>query len=182
MRVIAGTAKGIRLKTPKGNEVRPTADKVKEAFFSIIGNQVIEAIFLDLYAGSGAIGIEALSRGADQCFFVEIKKENVKLIQENLSKTGVANHASLIKGDAQNIIPELARDNLKADLVYLDPPYAFTELAEVINAIEQTELLKDNGLLIIEHDFRNRQWINNFNVSGQKKYGDTCLTFIKLPN
>lgn len=180
MRVIAGTARGTKLKAPKGREVRPTPDKVKEALFSIIGNRVIESTFFDLYAGTGAIGIEALSRGADRCIFVEFNKDNIKLIRENLLKTGLLNQAGIIKGDVLDLIPRLGRDNSKADLVYLDPPYSFTALDEVIIAIEKAKLLKKDGLIIVEHDFKNRQWINNFNVTGQKKYGDTSLTFISL--
>jgi len=180
LRVIAGTARGTNLKSPKDRAVRPTPDKVKEALFSIIGNRVIESTFYDLYAGTGAIGIEALSRGANQCLFVETKKDHIKLIRENLSKTGLLNQASVIKGDVFHLIPRLGRDTLKADLVYLDPPYAYTALDEVIIAINKAKLVKEDGLIIVEHDFKNRQWINNFNVTGQKKYGDTGLTFINL--
>ncbi len=178
MRVIAGTARGIRLKTPSGLTVRPTADRVKEALFNILSPRIIGALFLDLYAGSGAIGIEALSRGAHSCIFVDNKKSNHKLIKENLIKTGLDNNARLIMADVKKALITLSRDEVKADLVYLDPPYNMTDLSPVVNYIINRGVIAENGLVIVEHGCSNRQWADDFAPSRQKKYGDTCLTII----
>ncbi len=178
MRVIAGTAKGMRLKSPDGLTVRPTADRVKEAFFNIIGPRIFGARFIDLYAGSGAIGIEALSRGAQSCIFIENLRSNHLLIKENLLKTRLEGSARLMMADAKKALLNLSRERIKADLVYLDPPYNCTELASLVNYIFQQQIINENGLLIAEHAYRNRQWADDFTAVRQKRYGDTCLTII----
>ncbi len=182
MRVIAGTAKGAKLKAPKGTTVRPTADRVKEALFSILGSRVEESLFLDLYAGSGAVGIEALSRGASFCIFVENRKENLAVIKENLKKTSFTDKSRLIKADVVKTANNLARKGVKADLIYLDPPYNHPDVGPVINNIFQKGIIAENGLLVIEHSYSSRQLFNAFNIFRQKKYGDTLLTFILNPD
>ncbi|MDW7740276.1 MAG: 16S rRNA (guanine(966)-N(2))-methyltransferase RsmD [Bacillota bacterium] len=179
MRVIAGSAKGTKLKTPKGLTVRPTADRVKEALFSILGSSVIESNFLDLYAGSGAVGIEALSRGAESALFVENKKENIALIKDNLAKTRLLESARLIHLDVLKAIRKLGDENYKADLTFLDPPYDIQDLSSVVKNIFKAEIIARDGLIIVEHSVKNCDWIKNFSSYRQKKYGDTCLTLIR---
>ncbi len=178
MRVIAGTARGTKLKAPKNLTVRPTADRVKEALFSIISTRVINALFIDFYAGSGAIGIESLSRGARFCVFVEHKKENIALIKENLAKTRLEQNTRLIMADVEKAIINLAMEKIRADLVYLDPPYDYNEIAPLINSIIRHKIINENGLLVVEHAYSNQQWAEGLPGIRQKKYGDTCLTFI----
>ncbi len=179
MRIIAGTAKGMRLKAPRGKDIRPTSDRVREALFSIIGLYLEGALFLDLYAGSGAVGIEALSRGAEKSVFVEHRRENTLLIKENLAKAGLSEKAVVIKDDTEKAILKLGRQNIKAGLVFLDPPYSFTRLNELINKIIAGRIVEQGGLVIVEHSYHNRQWTDDFPEARQKRYGDTCLTFIK---
>ena len=178
MRVIAGSAKGMKLKGPEGSEFRPTADKVKEALFSILGHRVIDARFVDLYAGSGAVGIEALSRGAVSCIFVENKKENHQLIEENLKKTRLNIGTRIINTDVKKALKNMAAENITANLVYLDPPYNSSELTLVVRSLFELDIVTENGLVIAEHSSKNRDWANNFNLFKQKKYGDTILTVI----
>jgi 16S rRNA (guanine966-N2)-methyltransferase len=178
MRVIAGTARGTRLKAPKGMQVRPTADRVKEALFSILGPHIPGACFIDLYAGSGAIGIEALSRDADYCIFVENKRSNIALINENIAKTGLSSKARVICADTAKTIATLASENHKADILFMDPPYDFTNIATIVDSVLKQSIVSDSGLIIAEHAFSNRQWAEQFNSIRQKKYGDTCLTII----
>ncbi len=184
MRIIGGSAKGTKLKTPKGASVRPTADRVKEALFSIIAPRLPGSVFLDLFAGSGAVGIEALSRGAGECVFVENKKENTALIKENLSKTGLSKYSRVIFKDTKKAINILARQAFKADLIYLDPPYVSQEIPEVINQLLEMNIFNENSLTIVEHSHRNVRWMEKLATSlhftAQKKYGDTCLTFIQV--
>jgi 16S rRNA (guanine966-N2)-methyltransferase len=178
MRVIAGTARGTKLKAPKGTQVRPTADRVKEALFSILGPRIPGACFIDLYAGSGAIGIEALSRGAKFCVFVENRRTNIALINENIAKTDFNSRARVICADAAKTIATLASETVKADLLFLDPPYNFTDIATIVDSVLQQSIVADGGLIIAEHAFSNRHWSERFSSIRQKKYGDTCLTFI----
>ena len=122
MRVIAGSAGGTRLKVPRGMAVRPTSDRVKEALFSILGARVCETVVWDLFAGSGAIGIEALSRGAAECVFVEKNRRHLGMINENLARTGLAGRARLIGLDVGKALSLLSREERQADLIFLDPP------------------------------------------------------------
>ncbi|MGM0652116.1 MAG: 16S rRNA (guanine(966)-N(2))-methyltransferase RsmD [Bacillota bacterium] len=178
MRVIAGSKKGMKLKGPDGIDFRPTADKVKEALFSILVNRVIDARFIDLYAGSGAIGIEALSRGAASCIFVDNKKQSLRLIEENLNKTMFYERTRIINADVKNTLKNMAAENIKADLVYLDPPYNSPDLASAVHSLFELNIVAENGLVIAEHSSKNRDWSNNFNLFKQKKYGTTTLTII----
>ena len=181
MRVIAGTARGTRLKAPRGMAVRPTADRVKEALFNIIGPRIIGALFIDLYAGSGSVGIEALSRGARSSIFVDNKKNNLALIRENLIKTRLEVNARLIMADVKKALTILCAEEVKADLIYLDPPYSMTDLSPVVGQIISRNIIADDGLIIVEHSHSNRQWADDFALTRQKKYGDTCLTMVSPP-
>ena len=181
MRVIAGMARGIKLKAPEGLTVRPTADRVKEALFSILTPRISSALFLDLYAGSGAIGIEALSRGARFCIFVDHQKNNLSLIKENLIKTKLEQNTKLIMADAEKAIRRLAGENIQADLIYLDPPYNYTGISTVVFSIISHQIIDHSGLIIVEHASNNQQWAEDFTKTRQKRYGDTSLTFI-TPN
>jgi 16S rRNA (guanine966-N2)-methyltransferase len=178
MRVIAGYAKGTRLKAPKGTLVRPTADKVKEALFSILGSRVIGAVFFDLYAGSGAVGIEALSRGAEKVVFVDNQRNNIALIRDNLRITRLSERANLINADVAKAILSLAREKFKADLVFLDPPYNISDPGDIVKRLFESNMLTEGGLIVVEHAYKNRHWSDAFEKVRQKKYGDTCLTFI----
>lgn len=178
MRVIAGSAKGMKLKTSKGLTVRPTADRVREALFNILGPGIAGTICLDLYAGSGAVGIEALSRGAGCCVFVDWRKDNISLIRENLTKTRLMEKARLIRADAEIALHILACKDFKADLIFLDPPYNYSAIQPIVCSIFSHRLLHKDGLVIVEHDCKNQQWIGQLPVTRQKRYGDTCLTFI----
>jgi len=179
VRIIGGTARGMKLKAPRGKEVRPTSDRVREALFSIISHRLKNAVFLDLYAGSGAVGIEALSRGVEEAVFIDYKRENILLIRENLSRAGLSEKARLIKDDAGKALTRLARENFKAGLIYLDPPYRFTAMPEVIQKLFDFQIAFKNGLITVEHSYHNRCWVDQFPEARQKRYGDTCLTFIE---
>jgi len=181
LRVIAGSARGTRLIAPKGLSVRPTADRVKEALFNIIGARVIDCLFIDLFAGSGAVGIEALSRGAASAVFVDHNRGNIALIRDNLNKTGLAERARLICSDAGKSIDNLAVEKLKADLLFIDPPYDLTAVKPLVSRVFAKDLINPTGLVIVEHSAKNLIWAEAFPGYRQKKYGDTSLTFIAPP-
>jgi 16S rRNA (guanine966-N2)-methyltransferase len=181
LRVIAGSARGTKLKAPKGLSVRPTADRVKEALFNIIGARVIDCLFIDLFAGSGAVGIEALSRGAANAVFVDHNRGNIALIRGNLEKTRLSERARLLLSDAGKAIDSLAAENIKADLIFIDPPYDLANVELLVSRIFAKGLLKPSGLLVVEHSAKNLGWAESFPGYRQKRYGDTSLTFISLP-
>ncbi|NLB18065.1 MAG: 16S rRNA (guanine(966)-N(2))-methyltransferase RsmD, partial [Syntrophomonadaceae bacterium] len=123
MRVIAGQCKGRKLKVPSGPDIRPITDQIKEALFNTIGPYLEGQVFLDLFAGSGAVGIEALSRMADKAVFVEYNPQAVKIIKENLASCQLGSRATVIRGDVFVIVAQLIRKQIKFDIVYIDPPF-----------------------------------------------------------
>jgi 16S rRNA (guanine966-N2)-methyltransferase len=179
MRVIAGSAGGTRLKVPRGMAVRPTSDRVKEALFSILGARVCEAAVWDLFAGSGAIGIEALSRGAAECTFVEKNRLHLGMIKENLARTSLAGRARLIGLDVGKALSLLSREERQTDLIFLDPPYQESNVPQVLQAIELSHLLREDGLLVLELFTRSRLWPKDQPQIDQRRYGDTVLAFIE---
>lgn len=151
MRVITGSAKGRPLKTVKGRDIRPTADRVKESLFNVIGGRVADAEFLDLFAGSGAVGIEALSRGARRCVFVELMTPHLKVVEENLAATGLADRAELLRRDARAAVSDLGQRGRQFDLIFVDPPYANELVPAALKGIAEHSLLKPGGWVICEH-------------------------------
>ncbi len=151
MRVITGSAKGRPLKTVKGRDVRPTSDRVKETLFNIIGARVVDCAFLDLFAGSGAVGIEALSRGARLCYFVELATPHLKVVRENLAATRLGDRAQLLRRDARAAAADLGNRGAVFDLIFLDPPYGQGLVPETLELVVRHGLLQEDGWAICEH-------------------------------
>ena len=149
MRVIAGSARRLILVAPKGNETRPTSDKTKETLFNCLMPYIGGASFLDLFAGSGAIGIEALSRGASSCVFAEKSKEACECINKNLATTHLADKAVLEKGDVLGLISKLERKG-PFDIIFMDPPFNCDLEKAAIKLISQSNILSDDGIIVIE--------------------------------
>jgi 16S rRNA (guanine966-N2)-methyltransferase len=154
VRVITGAAKGRPLKSVKGREVRPTADRVKESLFNVLGPRVVDADFLDLFAGSGAVGIEALSRGAASCVFVELVTAHMKVVEENLAATALGGAGQVLRRDARSAAADLGRRNQQFDLIFVDPPYGQELVPAALAAIAEHQLLRDGGWVICEHHHR----------------------------
>jgi len=148
LRVIAGSAKGIRLEAPEGLNTRPTTDKTREAIFGSLQFEIRDAVCLDLFAGSGGMGIEALSRGAKRCVFVDIDRKAVAVIKKNLSAAKVGGAEVMQCGFAQ-AIPRL-KD--KFDFIFMDPPYASGFYQQAVDLILEYDLLAEDGQIIAEHD------------------------------
>lgn len=148
MRVITGSARGRRLKELSGMETRPTTDRVKEGMFSILQFEIEGRKVLDLFAGTGQLGIECLSRGAERAVFVDRRLDAVKLIRENLEITGLAGRARIISGDAMEY---LRAPREKFDLIFLDPPYEAGLLAPAVEAIAGFDILNPHGIIVMEH-------------------------------
>ena len=148
MRVITGTARGRRLKEPVGLETRPTADRVKEGIFSSIQFEIEGRRVLDLFGGTGQMGIEALSRGAAHCTFVDLRKEAVGIIKDNLALTGLAGRAAVVQADYQAF---LSRCRETFDVIFLDPPYNSGMLEKALETITAIDIVSENGIIVCEN-------------------------------
>lgn len=181
MRVIAGKARGRRLNSVSGLKTRPTTDRIKETLFNIIANEVADSNFLDLYAGNGGIGIEALSRGAKQVIFIDKNPQCTRIIKENLMKTELSSQAEVYTNDALKAITILARKKREFDLVFVDPPYNLGYVAKALAAIAEHKVVSKNGLVITE--FGNKEDIPdsvlNLFLVRSENYGDTSLGFYR---
>jgi len=149
MRVIAGRARRTILKTPSGLSTRPTTDRIKETLFNMINNDLVDSRFLDLFSGSGGIGIEALSRGASFCVFVENNKEAIECIKENIEKTRFANESKILFKDVNAAIKELANGE-KFDIIFMDPPYNMNIEKDILIDLKSAKLVDVNTIIIIE--------------------------------
>ena len=172
MRVVAGKAGGMRLSAPKGVDIRPTSDRVKEAVFnSLHSRSAIEgAEVLDLFAGTGPLGIEALSRGAKKATFVDESSESLELVKENLKKAGFEKNSEIIKGDS---LDWLQKSSKSSDLVLLDPPYGFENWAELLDTLLQ----KRPGIAVIESN-REIDPGPKWHVDSIRQYGSSVVVVI----
>ena len=174
MRVVAGRAKGIALKTPSGMLTRPTADRVKEAMFSIIQFDLPGASVLDLFGGTGQLGIEAVSRGAKSATFVDNREDACRLIRENLKRTGMEKESRVVRMDYMDF---LKRNREKYDIVLLDPPYAEEYLENSLKMITEIDILQSGGIIIAERPLGKDLSLDfeGFERSRDYKYGTTLL-------
>lgn len=172
-RIIAGEFGGRTLKSPRGNLIRPTADRIKEALFSILGADLAGKYVIDLYAGTGSLGLEALSRGAVHAVFVEKEHEPLRAIRENIELLGVRERVTVIPLNVLRVIPSLP----KADLVFCDPPYALKDADEVVASLFLSGVVKPGGMLVFETATR-RQVQNppRAKLVDERSYGDTKLS------
>ena len=175
MRVITGKARGVQLKPPDGMATRPTSDRVKEALFSIIQFEIPGATVLDLFGGTGQLGIEALSRGAKRAVFVDAGEPACRLIQENLKRTRLEADASVIRSD---YMAYLNRCKEKFQIIFLDPPYAEVFLENALKCITEIDILQSGGIIVAERPLgKDLPWeFDGFTRSRDYKYGNTLLT------
>ncbi len=173
MRVITGTARGMRLKTLEGNDVRPTAEKIKEAMFSIVQFDLEDAVILDLFSGSGQLGIEALSRGAAKAYFVDSSPASIGVVRENLKHTKLEENAVVCNMPNSAF---LRTTPAKFDIAFLDPPYGKKLIQRSLPAL--TEKMSDNGIIVCEHEKECRlpETEGDFTISKTYRYGQICLT------
>ena len=178
MRVITGTARGRRLVTLEGDDVRPTTDKVKESLFNIIQFDVEGSLFLDLFAGCGQIGIEALSRGARQAVFVDKSKKSIDVIKQNLKTTGFEKNASVVNSDS---LAFLSRRAEKYDIVFIDPPYLTGLLQDALERV--VPCMIESGIIICESPVKDElpEKVGKFEVFKKYSYGKTMLTTYRIP-
>ena len=178
MRVISGKARGVTLGTPKGEQTRPTADRVKEALFSIIQFDLPGAKVLDLFGGTGQLGIEALSRGAMHAVFVDARAEACSLIKENLKRAKMESDAAVVRCD---YLQYLNRCKDKFDIIILDPPYAEVFLENALKLITEIDILQSGGIIVAERPLgKDLPWdFPGFSRSKDYKYGQVLLTLYR---
>lgn len=181
MRVVAGEYGGRRLKAVPGMKTRPTTDKVKEAMFNIIGPYLEGGQVLDLFAGSGGLSIEAVSRGADHATLVDRQYQAIKTIHENLSVTKEEGKFTVLKGDAYKMLNKLAKQEQGFDYVFLDPPYKKQQILELMEQLKKLGLLNTDALIICETDqvADLPEELADFELIKKADYGITELTFYR---
>jgi 16S rRNA (guanine966-N2)-methyltransferase len=178
LRVISGSAKGHKLKTITGRTTRPTSDRVKESLFNIIAGYLDSAAVLDVFAGTGSLGIEALSRGAEKAVFFDKSTECCDLIKENLAHTKLAEKAEVYATDFVAGIERMYSQGRKFDLILLDPPYNKNFIQDTLKILKNNDIIRDDGIIVAEHSLSD----SLPDVSGRleaidsRKYGDTVLT------
>ena len=182
MRVIAGTARSLPLKTIEGKDTRPTTDRIKETLFNMIQLKIPEAVVLDLFSGSGAIGIEALSRGAKEAYFVENNKAAVSCIRDNLSFTKLNNQAVVMECDAITALRRLNGKGKIFDIIFMDPPYQGGYEAGIFRTLREMPYVTENTVIILEAEAgKNMDFLKDlgFEAVREKKYRTNKHVFIK---
>ncbi len=182
MRIISGTNKGMKLYAPEGMSVRPTSDKIKEAIFNMIGIIDDDSIVLDLFAGSGSVGIEFLARGAKLAYFVDLSHKSLNYVKKNIELCKFSDKSKIIMSDYEKAIVKLSNENIKFDYIFADPPYALNCSSNIALKVFEHDLLKSNGILIIESD-ESEKVIDNIDTNvikyKEKIYGRTRISIFK---
>jgi len=182
MRVISGKSRGKKLVSLEGLNTRPTLDRVKEALFNIIQFDIVDKDVLDLFAGSGALGIEAISRGAKSATFCDNSREAIKVIKTNIENTNNINNSTIINKDFIEALEKLEKENKKFDIIFLDPPYKTDFAEKAIKKIIDSNLLSKEGIIILEtDDIKKEETIQNegIEIFDKREYGRVILIFIR---
>jgi 16S rRNA (guanine966-N2)-methyltransferase len=180
MRIIGGEARGRVVRLPAGSRIRPTADRVKESLFNIL-HSVEGSYFLDLFAGSGNVGLETLSRGARFSIFMERDVRLVEAIRKNLSQLGFSERAEVIAADAERGLGRLVQRKERFDIVFADPPYDEGLARETLQWLGKEDVLTENGIVVLQHSVREElggSQAQTLVMADQRRYGDTMLSFL----
>jgi 16S rRNA (guanine966-N2)-methyltransferase len=182
VRVISGKAKGKKLKAP--SQSRPLTDQAREALFNILSNRVADCYFLDLFAGSGAVGIEALSRGAKTAIFVDLNRKAAGVIRENLKNTGFSDRAEVYAVDVVRALNLLDRKHASFDVIFLGAPYDSPMLEKALEKLGAADLLKASGVVVAEHrkQHKIKEEYGRLKAFRETRYGETVLGFYMIQN
>lgn len=181
MRIISGSKKGLRLKSPKTKDIRPTEDRIKESLFNILYNIDGDSLVLDLFAGTGSIGLEFLSRGANFVYFIDHSREGISTTKYNIDIAGFKDKSKLVKNDYLKAIRYLGRQDIRFNYIFMDPPYKKGLIEDGLKEIETSHILAEDGLIIVEHeielDLEDR--IGEFNKVDYRDYGTKAISFYR---
>lgn len=182
MRIISGKARGTKLYTLEGNATRPTLDRVKESIFNIIQSQIINSNFLDVFSGSGAIGLEAASRGAKKVILCDKSKDAINIINKNIEKTHLKEKIELYNLDYETLLKNKIKE--KMDIIYIDPPYNSNFAIKTVEYIIEKKIADKNSTIIIETDSEEKILEElkkiNIEITDKRRYGRATLIFIKI--
>jgi 16S rRNA (guanine966-N2)-methyltransferase len=181
VRVVSGSAKGRPLKSVPGMSTRPTTDKVKEAIFSMIGPYFDGGTVLDLFAGTGGLGIEALSRGMDRAVFIDVEQRSIETIKDNLKAVRLQEAAEVYRNDAARALKVLEKRGAAFDLVFLDPPYKFKNGDELMNDMAERKLLREGAVIVLEYEsgYEYPESFGHFHGMRTARYGETAVTIYR---
>lgn len=182
MRIITGKLRGMKLFSPTNTDIRPTADRVKESVFNILGFNFESTMVLDLFSGTGNLGLEAWSRGAEHVLFVDKSRGSINLLKKNIEKASVGEMVSFIQADVLKYIKILFEQEKKFDYIFADPPYNKGHLKFVIEELDKYDILTPKGTIIIEHayeEFVDLIILNRLSLFRKEKYGETQVSFFK---
>lgn len=180
MRIITGIAKGIKLKAPQGLETRPTTDRVKESVFNILSDIVVDARVLDLFAGTGNLGLESLSRGAKSAVFVDQSSESIGMIKENATHTKLVDHTEIYKNDVLRALDRFVQEQRSFDLLFCDPPYQKGFVQAVLEKLDKQPIMAHDGIVVMEHSRHEPiadEW-EHLQLRRTERYGETLISFL----
>src|SRR5665647_581602 len=179
MRIIAGNARGRKLLSPVGMGTRPTLDRIKEAIFNIIQNKLVGAVVVDMFSGTGSLGLEAVSRGASKCYLIDMGDTTFEMLQKNVDNLKFSDKCECLKGDTYKYMQQFANEKVVFDLIFIDPPYAKDMIPPAIEIISANSLLSKDGLIVCKIDSAEEIYTGNsiIHLSSSRKYGNTTVLF-----
>lgn len=182
MRIISGTARGRKLIPPPTYDTRPTLDRVKEAMFNILSTKPSGSIVLDVFAGTGSLGLEAVSRGAKECHLIDLNKDSFKALEENVKNLSFGEKCFLYNEDCYNVLKKIGSKGKKFDLIFIDAPYSKEMIPPAMDLIQSYNLLSKDGIIVTKIDTKEEVYLGNetIHISDKRKYGNTTVIFYKL--
>jgi len=181
MKVISGTLKGRNIEGYNIDGTRPTMDRVKESLFAMIQNEIKGSLVLDLFAGSGQLGIEAISNGSSHCYFIDNNKEVINILNKNLTNLNIKDKSTVTLSDWKKSLNTFASKQIKFDIIFVDPPYNYDVYEKILEKVQELNLLKENGLIILEHsNLKLKDNYHNLNLYKEKKYGTKSVNIYKF--
>lgn len=181
MRIISGEAKGRKLLSPEGMNTRPTLDRIKESIFNIIQNKVYGSVVIDVFAGTGSLGLEAVSRGAKECYLIDKGQSTFKFLEQNVINFNFSDRCKCLNMDSYSALESLCNKNVSFDLIFIDPPYLKEMIPPAIDIITKGNLLKKDGLIVCKIDTKENLYEGNLKIklTDHRKYGNTTVCFYK---
>lgn len=178
MRIVAGDFKGRKIETPFGKDIRPTSEKVKEAVFSILYGDIDGAVAADLFTGTGNLGLEALSRGADLCYFSDNSRDSINITKRNIANCRAEEWSVLVPGDYERCLERIKRDGRKVDIFFIDPPYKEGLYERCFELIREMELLGEGGKIIAEHSRKDMfpDEMSGYSKTKERDYGSITIS------
>lgn len=181
MKVISGTLKGRIIDGYNIDGTRPTMDRVKESLFATIQNDIKDSIALDLFAGSGQLGIEAISNGAKKCYFIDNNKEVIKVLNKNIANLNIKEKSNITLSDWKKALNNFAMQKMKFDLIFVDPPYDYNVYEKILEKVISLNLLNEDGLIILEHaNLKLKENYEHLTLYKEKSYGSKSINIYKM--